>query len=162
MKKINRISRLDSRTIKRGQWQFSVWTLCIIKHLDVAYAWGLTSLLISRVKNFSKACLESGLNACVMDRRARWLEHPRSTQRASKCGDFGVVQWYNSVDHPDLGVRPSAVLTSEVTEYDRPLGSCTGRPVRVGGPSACGKIDLGRHHVFLVVCTMDCPRFGLI
>jgi hypothetical protein len=73
-----------------------------------------------------------------------------------------VVQIYYSADHPGLGVGPSAVLTNEVTDYDKPLCNCTDRLGGVGGQSACGKIDLGRHHVFLVVYTMDCPRFELI
>ena len=37
------------------------------------------------------------------------------------------------------------------------LYSSVNRPARVGGPSACAKMDLGRDDVFLNSCTTDSP-----
>jgi hypothetical protein len=39
------------------------------------------------------------------------------------------------------------------------LCSCTDRPAKVIGPSACPKMDLGRGDVFLSLCTTDCLGF---
>jgi hypothetical protein len=86
----------------------------------VAFAWGLTTLPVSRVKkSFRKHVWKVAKSWGWRTVRAKRPDRPRSIQRGPKYVHFGLVLYVCTADRPGLGGGPSSVLTRE----GRPLHS---------------------------------------